>query len=134
MDLIRLEDDLKLQIPEIDAQHEALIGLINELHENMLQQADRSVLDGLLQRLLDDTRDHFAYEEELMLETGYPRYQAHRLEHQKLLQRLLDLIGRFRDGELLFSFAVIVELKGWAKVHIANADRMLGVFLSDRRS
>jgi len=37
MELIKLEDKLKLDIPEIDSQHETLTGLINLLHETMLQ-------------------------------------------------------------------------------------------------
>ena len=48
MGLIKLEDNLKLNIPEIDSQHEKLIRLINLLHETMLQGADRAALDELL--------------------------------------------------------------------------------------
>jgi hemerythrin len=33
MELIQLEDHLRLHIPEIDAQHEKLIELVNRLHE-----------------------------------------------------------------------------------------------------
>jgi len=133
MDLLRLEDHLKLNIPEIDSQHETLIGLVNQLHESMLQGAGGSSLDGLLSQLLEQTRSHCAYEEALMLQFGYPRYEAHKSEHSKLIQRLVDLMERYQNGELLFSFAVVVELKGWATVHIEKSDKLLGVFLNDRQ-
>jgi len=129
MVLIQLEDLLKLNIPEIDTQHETLIGLINQIHDNMLQGADRPTLDGLLSQLLAHTRDHFAYEEELMSQHGYPEYEAHRSDHHRLLQHIEDLAGRYKNGELLLSFAVVVELKGWATVHIKKSDRLLGEFL-----
>jgi len=133
MDLVRLDDHLKLNVPEIDSQHENLIGLINRLHESMLQGADETTLDGLLSQLLEETRSHCGYEEELMLRYGYPGYESHKSDHTRLIQRLVDLIELYRGGELLFSFAVVVELKGWAAVHIEKSDLLLGAFLTDRQ-
>jgi hemerythrin-like metal-binding protein len=132
MELIKLEDHLKLNVPEIDSQHEALIGLINRLHATMLQEAGRPALDELLSQLLEHTRDHCAYEEQLMSQYSYPGYEAHKSEHTRLIQHLVDLIGRYQNGELLLSFAVVLELKGWATVHIEKSDKLLGAFLNDR--
>jgi len=133
MVLIKLEDSLKLDIPEIDSQHETLIGLINLLHKTMLQGADRSALDGLLSQLLEHTRTHFAYEEQLMSQYNYPGYEAHKSEHNRLMQHLVDLVERYTNGELLLSFAVVLELKGWAVVHIEKSDKTLGAFLNNRK-
>jgi hemerythrin len=130
MELIKLEDKLKLDIPEIDSQHETLIGLINLLHETMLQGADRAALDGLLSQLLEHTRNHFAYEEQLMSQHNYPGYEAHKSDHSRLMQHLVDLTERYKNGELLLSFAIVLELKGWAMVHIEKSDKQLGTFLN----
>jgi len=62
MVLIKLEDSLKLDIPEIDSQHETLTSLVNLLHEAMLQEANKAALDRLLSHLLEHTQTHFAYE------------------------------------------------------------------------
>ena len=130
MELIKLEDKLKLDIPEIDSQHETLIGLINLLHETMLQGADRAALDALLSQLLEHTRNHFAYEEQLMSQHNYPGYEAHKSDHNRLMQHLVDLTERYKNGELLLSFAIVLELKGWAVVHIEKSDKQLGTFLN----
>jgi hemerythrin-like metal-binding protein len=130
MELIKLEDKLKLDIPEIDSQHETLIGLINLLHETMLQGADRAALDALLSQLLEHTRNHFAYEEQLMSQHNYPGYEAHKSDHSRLMQHLVDLTERYKNGELLLSFAIVLELKGWAVVHIEKSDKQLGTFLN----
>ena len=132
MELIKLEDNLKLDIPEIDSQHEALISLINLLHETMLQGADKASLDGLLSQLLEHTQTHFAYEEGLMSRYNYPGYEAHKSEHERLMQHLLDLTDRYKNGDLLLSFAVVLELKGWALVHIEKSDKPLGTFLDNQ--
>ena len=133
MDLIKLEDNLKLNIPEIDSQHETLIRLISLLHETMLQGADRAAQDELLSQLLEHTRTHFAYEEQMMSQYNYPGYEAHKSEHSRLMQHLVDLAQRYENGELLLSFFVVLELKEWATVHIEKSDKPLGAFLSNRK-
>ena len=134
MTLIKLEDKLKLDIPEIDSQHETLINLINQLHESMLHGAGKSTLHELLSQLLENTRTHFACEEELMSRHQYPEYEKHKSEHNRLMQHLLDLADRYENGDLLLSFAVLLELKGWALVHIEKSDKPLGAFLHGREA
>ncbi len=133
MVLIKPEDNLKLDIPEIDAQHETMISLVNLIHETMLQGADKATLDGLLSQLLEHTQTHFAYEEELMSLHNYPGYDEHKSEHKRLMQHLISLAERYSNGELLLSFAVALELKGWAVVHIEKLDKPLGIFLNNRK-
>jgi hemerythrin len=130
MDLIKLEDNLKLNITEIDSQHETLINLINAIHETMLQGADKADLDRLLSQLLEHTRSHFSYEEELMSRYSYAEYETHKSEHNRLMEHLEDLAVRYHSGELLLSFAIVLELKGWATIHIEKSDKPLGTFLS----
>ena len=132
MELIKLEECLRLNIPEIDSQHEKLIELVNTLHGAMVGGADKATRDSLLTRLLEHTRNHCAYEEELMARYGYPGYQEHKKEHDRLTQHLVDLITRYQSGELLLSVAVVMELKGWATVHIEKSDKPLGAFLIER--
>ncbi len=132
MELIKLDNNLKLNIPEIDSQHEALIRLVNRLHETMLQGTDRATLGGLLSQLLTDTRIHFSSEERLMSLFGYPGYEAHKAEHDKLMQHLERLAADFQNGELLLSFAIVLDLKGWAMVHIEKLDKPMGAFLKKR--
>jgi hemerythrin-like metal-binding protein len=134
MVLIELEDNLKLDIPEIDSQHEALIGLVNLLHSTMLQGADKAALDELLSQLIEHTRTHFSYEEQLMSQYNYPGYEAHRSEHNRLMQHVLDLAEGYKNGELLLSFAVVLELKGWAVIHIEKSDKPLGIFLNNQKA
>jgi len=133
MVLIKPEDNLKLDIPEIDSQHETMISLVNLIHETMLQGADKATLDVLLSQLLEHTQIHFAYEEELMSRNNYPGYEAHKSEHNRLMQHLRDLAERYSNGELLLSFAVALELKGWAAVHIEKSDRPLATFLNSQK-
>ena len=133
MDLIKPEEHIRLNIPEIDAQHEELIRLINLLQETMVHGAEKAVLDDLLSQLIEHTRTHFATEEQLMSQYGYPGFEAHKSEHARLMQHLEGFAKRYDDGELLLSFAVVLELKGWAIVHIEKSDKPMGAFITSRK-
>ena len=132
MELIKEEDAPSVGVAEIDAQHAALIGLVNRLHQAMLQREARETLDAIIAELVEHTQQHFAYEEQLMSQTRYPEYAAHKADHDKLMQHIIDLAEQFRGGDLLLSFAVMVDLKAWATIHIDKSDGPLGLFLSDQ--
>jgi hemerythrin len=132
MGLISLRDEQKVNVPEIDAQHEALVELINQLHQAMSDGRGKEVLGRVISALVDHTRSHFAYEEQLMTEHAFPGFDKHREEHDRLLQHIEELARRFDNGDLLLSFAVMVDLRAWALVHIEKFDIALGAFLNRR--
>ena len=61
------------------------------------------------------------------------RDETHKSEHIRLMQHLVDLAERYKNSELLLSFAIVLELKGWAVVHIEKSDKPLGTFLNNRK-
>ena len=132
MELIKAEDAPTVGVPEIDAQHAALIGLVNRLHQAMIQREDRETLESIIVELVEHTQQHFAYEEQLMSQHRYPEYAEHKADHDALMQHIMDLAEKFRSGDLLLSFAVMVDLKAWATIHIEKSDGPLGIFLSER--
>ncbi|WP_139370463.1 bacteriohemerythrin, partial [Xanthomonas axonopodis] len=80
MALLVWQDDLNTGIEVIDHQHRRIVDMINQLHvaQTSLQQlAVAEVID----ELIDYTLSHFAFEEELMQEAGYPFSQAHQRVH-----------------------------------------------------
>lgn len=134
MELIKAEDAPTVGVPEIDAQHAALIGLVNRLHQAMIQREDRETLESIIVELVEHTQQHFAYEEQLMSQHRYPEYAEHKADHDALMQHIMDLSEQFLSGDLLLSFAVMVDLKAWATIHIEKSDGPLGIFLSEQGS
>ena len=131
MELIKAEDTPRIGVTEIDNQHAALIDLVNRLHEAMTQGETRDGLAAIITELVEHTQHHFAYEEQLMARHQYPGYDRHKADHDRLMQHILELAEQFRDGDLLLSFAVMVDLKAWATIHIEKSDKPLGIFLRD---
>src|SRR5208283_4095073 len=71
-------------ISRIDTQHQRLVDLINELHAAMLAGEGDSALAKILDGLAGYAVSHFATEETLMKKFGYPGYEQHKAEHDKL--------------------------------------------------
>ena len=134
MELIKAQDAPRVGVAEIDAQHATLIGLINRLHRAMVQREDRDTLTTIIRDLLEHTRQHFAYEEALMVEYDYPHYASHKANHDRLMRRIAELANQFQQGDLLLSFAVMMDLKAWATIHIEKSDAPLGIYLSGKLS
>src|SRR5512141_2319060 len=99
--------DLTVGHPEIDAQHRAMLGLIEEVHRS-LGARDRAATRQALASLWDETVGHFATEEALMEENAYPERNAHRMAHHLFLEDLKELL---RD---LDANGLTAEVESWA--------------------
>jgi hemerythrin len=96
----RLEwnEGLSVHIPEIDAEHQQFIRLVNELNEAIIGRMDVEEIKKRMQSLLDDAVKHFAHEEVLFREWGYPEADEHAIKHAHALDYLSQILGHFERG------------------------------------
>jgi hemerythrin len=132
MALIEWSDEHKVNVREIDEQHRQLVALVNNLHEAMKNRGGSDTIRRRVADLVLHTRGHFSFEERLMSDHSYPDFERHKTEHEKLLGRITDLERQVQEGDLLMSFGVALDLRGWALRHIEFSDRLLGAFLNSR--
>lgn len=121
-------DALSVGVDAIDAQHRVLVGLVNEMHEAIQRHAGDQVVGGVLNRLGEYTRIHFATEESLMRMQGYPDLEAHKQEHVELLERLNDLRERFDSGNAELSVELMDLLRFWLTRHMMESDQRYARF------
>lgn len=57
--LIEWSDELSVGIQEIDEQHKALVGLVNDMHDAIQQHHGSEVTSDILQRLAEYTKNPF---------------------------------------------------------------------------
>ncbi|MDO8311170.1 MAG: bacteriohemerythrin [Sideroxyarcus sp.] len=92
-------DELSVCIPEIDAEHQHFIQLINELNEAIIARMDTEEVKRRMQSILDDAAAHFAHEEALFREWGYPQAEQHAQKHAQITQALHEIMEGFEhDG------------------------------------
>lgn len=144
--IFKWRDEWLLGIPTLDDQHRVLADCLNRLVNECASlhgpngdgdndPVRKEALKQLMEKLCDRTRRHFAVEEEMMLEAGYPGYALHQREHVMLLAELKSTFAaRLRDGCCNMNPEILSALKSWFIVHVVSSDREFAQWLSDRDS
>lgn len=117
---------LKVDIPEIDAQHRWLIQTIRTF------DADAPVMrrKEVLLELMRYTRQHFSTEEALMALYGYPGEAQHRKSHDRMLDELTSFTDRsLSDSATMQEFHSFV--KSWLIEHILGMDVAMARYIRD---
>jgi hemerythrin len=78
----------------LDEQHAALFQLFNEFIDAIEAGSPQAVLVERFEYIMGETLKHFAYEEQIMKNIGFPEYSAHK-EHHEILRQDAELI--FKD-------------------------------------
>ena len=98
MALMVWSKDLDTGIGVIDAQHQRLLGIINQLRAARGRD-DRQVVSEALDNLVDYTLFHFAFEETMLEQANYALTEDHRRLHAAFVVRVEDQLARFRAGQ-----------------------------------
>jgi hemerythrin len=132
MALFAWRDDYSVKVPSIDVQHHKLVDMLNGLHDGMVSGTSRERLAPLLGGLIEYTATHFAHEEELFAQYGYPDSAKHTQEHQDLVKKVLDFKGKFDKGSSSLTMELMMFLKNWLLEHILGSDKAYSAHLVER--
>jgi hemerythrin len=123
--LWRLEwnEGLSMLIPEIDAEHQRFIRLVNELNEAIVGRMDTEEIKHRMQAIVDDAVTHFAHEEALLRGWGYPAAEEHAERHAQIIQALREIMARFEhDGTEYEWVEAGLQIKKALIEHLLNED------------
>ncbi len=115
--------DLAVDVPEIDGHHKTLMAISNELELAHERGQGSTVLGSILCRLSDFANYHFALEEHHLRILKCPDYEAHRAEHDRLLQQLGNLVHAYECGDAHVTDDTLAFLRTWLVIHIQKYDR-----------
>ena len=122
MALITWNESYSVGVTEIDAQHQKLIELINQLHEMMRQGQAHEIEGAVLKDLIAYTKNHFSTEEKYFSRFVYPDTEVHKTAHATFTHKVLDFEKRFAAGEKL-SIEILHFLSEWLTGHIKIVDK-----------
>jgi hemerythrin-like metal-binding protein len=125
MALLEWKDEYATGIDDVDDEHKDLIDVINRLHELLLADDAKLTVPAFFARLIDGVSAHFALEERIMGESAYPDREAHRADHERLLDEMRDLVEAFRQAEEVDSVDLAMRLEPWFSQHFATHDLRL---------
>lgn len=124
MTLMTWSNSYSVGIPSIDAQHQKLVGMINEMYDGMIAKRSRETMAAVFEKLILYTVEHFDYEEKLFAQTHYPESESHKLEHNALKQKVIEMHARFKQSTTgTLSLEVLNFLKAWLTNHVTGTDK-----------
>ena len=90
---IKWSDELNTGNEIIDTQHLKIFKITNNFIEAYLQENSKEILGDMLDFLIEYTIEHFLYEEKLMIEYNYPKFEYHKKCHEDFK----DIVGEFKS-------------------------------------
>lgn len=125
-------DEFQIGLPEVDEEHRSLIDAINRLHRELAAGADVVQVTGAIGDIHAAIASHFALEEKEMTALRYDGYLAHKTDHERLLDEILDILdgvvatGRYEPA------ALSAQLSAWFVQHFRTHDAQLHRWLAAR--
>lgn len=116
----------------IDSQHKRLFSISNDLVDAVARPggSDEKELRKLIGDLLNYTRTHFAEEERLMQQGGFPDFQSHKQLHDAFDDRIREIEEQVRNGETREAASILPALVGdWLLDHIAAEDQKYSAYV-----
>lgn len=135
MPLLVWNEKLETGIQLMDNQHKYWLFLMNKLHDAVQENIDKTLIEKIFSGMLDYTRIHFADEERLLFENGYPDYDAHKKLHDNFIEQLEELRKRLQQGQLSdwqSTLEIINLMSKWFREHIRKADQKYAAFLKEK--
>ena len=126
---------LVLNRPIIDGQHREIFRRYEAL-ARAAASGDVSEEGRLFEFLGGYVVEHFAAEERLMDQAGYPARAEHRADHDRFVADFLDYGQELaaRESKARAQGRVVKWMADWLTHHIAGTDRKLATYLSSQQA
>ena len=130
MPLLEWKKSFEIGIKAVDHEHREMIDLINTLYKRLNKGASEAEVIQFLGEIHTKISAHFALEEKEMRAIGYHGYDAHKNEHEDLLDDIRDIMDRYEDGDYTdMTLKLTEQLESWFGDHFKSKDAMLHRFL-----
>jgi len=127
---MKWENNFKIGISVIDAQHKQLFLCGNELSEALAKGLKPSAIATILTQLGFYVTRHFALEEQYMQASSYPALAEQLEAHRFFAGRFAEIQKDFAKNGLspVIVHAIQNELNLWIKTHILGLDQAFGAY------
>jgi hemerythrin-like metal-binding protein len=129
MSLLEWRDEFRIGIAEVDHEHQALIGLINELHAALGTDRTSEGIEEFLGEIYARISAHFALEEKDMRAHRYPELGVHKADHERLLDDIREIMDEQSERGVLDDGVFSDRLASWFGDHFRTHDAQLHKYL-----
>ncbi|MBI3569755.1 MAG: hemerythrin family protein [Gammaproteobacteria bacterium] len=125
MSLIEWDEKFSVGVAAVDHEHRELIGLVNETHDRLMRPGDEAAVMDFLGEIYARISAHFALEENIMRARNYDQFDAHKADHERLLDEIRDIMDDYEDDEYFDEEQFAQQLKTWFAEHFGTHDTRL---------
>ena len=88
-------------VPDIDDQHKLILGLLKSVGETAQLPDNGARSLASLRKFLENTEEHFAYEESVLERAEYPGTEGHKADHARFVETVKNAIATLEnfDGD-----------------------------------
>jgi hemerythrin len=131
MSLLQWRPEYSVGVQSMDDEHREMIDLINATYEKLKSNADADQVEEYLGEIFSTISMHFALEERMMRNAAYGEFQAHKDDHEVLLDRLRDLMDDHFVDQASGAGRLEQSLSNWFAGHFSTFDARLHGKLDD---
>ncbi|MBZ2175801.1 bacteriohemerythrin [Schnuerera sp. xch1] len=134
--MFKWKEDFSVNVKSIDEQHKELFRIGNSLYDIV------SIKDGIdrydelilaLHKMRDYAVYHFEYEEKLIRENGYPKFDQHKRHHDSFISKVESIDEESADEkQQKVGMDLIVFIANWIENHILKVDMDYKEFLNKK--
>ncbi len=127
-------ESLSVGVERIDSQHRELISRVNAFFVATKAEKGPEEVKKVLDFLSSYVVTHFAEEEALQVQYGYPDYQAHRKLHQDFVKEVASLRSELEKSGFTAAGCSLVgmTLVNWLVSHISMQDKSIGKYIKSK--
>lgn len=128
-------DSLATGVAAIDMQHKELIDRINGLMQAAQERRAKEHIDSVLKFLGDYVVQHFHDEEQLQIQSGYPKYEQHRAIHSAFVNKFNGLVEQYntQGGSLSVILTTNQIVVDWLINHINGEDKVFATYYRNQK-
>jgi len=131
MEKIIWSDEYCIGIKAIDDQHQILCGLLNKYLVNKHLFVDSEAITDALNEIAEFAKEHFAQEEKLMKENGFPDFVEHKAEHKAYIDTIEDLCFVAMNHRTDFSDGLLKLLYELTTQHMLKEVKEFRLFFNE---
>ena len=127
---IQWRESYSVGVPALDTQHRRLLEIINELANVVATGGQSDIFFAALEALVRYAESHFADEERMLREAGYPALADQQQEHDRFVRQLVQTSEKLHLKKTKLPEETVDFLKTWYIEHILGKDQEYKPFLA----
>jgi hemerythrin-like metal-binding protein len=132
MDILKWRTSYETGIPSMDAQHQRLISLVNQMYGIIRDHEGHAALDAILGEMSNYAEKHLKDEEALLRQHNYPGLNEQEVDHGKYFEQIKTLYSELGKDREEAAKKIYAFLRSWWISHIVGLDKKYGPFLQEK--